>query len=71
MIPTNKRTIAKMFTPRATLERDLFDACKAGDIDRVRRIIASGVDPKKKTINKNYIFYREETPLHAACWYVV
>ena len=64
------RTIAKMSTQRAKLEKKLFSACEAGDVDRVRRIIAAGVDPKKKTINENDIGL-EETPLHAACRYVV
>ena len=72
MIPTNKRTIAKMSTQRAELEEELFSACEAGDVDRVRRVIAAGVDPKK-TINKNRGAWEliEETPLHAACRYVV
>ena len=46
----------------------LFSACKAGGVDRVRRAIADGVDPKK-TINKDS-FYKE-TPLHTACKYVI
>ena len=50
------------------LEKKLFSACEAGDVDRVRRAIAAGVDPKK-AISKDGISPRE-TPLHTACWYV-
>ena len=59
-----------MSTQRAKLEEELFRACKAGDVDRVCRVIAAGVDPKKKAVNENYRRL-EETPLHAACRYVV
>ena len=50
------------------LEKELFSACRAGDVDRVRRAIAAGVDPKK-AINKDSIL--TETPLHIACAYVI
>ena len=52
---------------QAELEEELFLACEAGDVDRVRRAIAAGVDPKK-AIN-NYSF--GETPLHTAGMYVI
>ena len=54
------------------LEKELFSACRAGDVDRVRRAIATGVDPKKVIYRDldftGYIY--EETPLHTACRYV-
>ena len=50
------------------IEKKLFSACEAGDVDRVRRAIADGVDPKT-AINKDRIF-AGETPLHTACRYV-
>ena len=53
---------------QAELEGELFRACEAGDVDRVRRAIAAGVDPKK-AINKD-LLSEEETPLHTACEYV-
>ena len=52
---------------RAELEKELFSACEAGDVDRVRKVIAAGVDPKK-AINKDLPQF---TPLHTACWYVI
>ena len=55
-----------MSTRLAELEKELFSACGAGDLDRVRRVISAGVDPKK-AIDEDYL---EETPLHAACRYV-
>ena len=57
-----------MTTRQAELEKELFSACKAGDVDRVRRAIAAGVDPKK-AINKDS--FLKETPLHTACEYVI
>ena len=50
------------------LEKELFSACEDGDVDRVRRAITDGVDPKT-AINKDRIF-AGETPLHTACRYV-
>ena len=55
-----------MSTRLAELERELFSACEAGNLDRVRRVIAAGVDPKK-AIREDY---SKETPLHTACRYV-
>ena len=46
---------------------DLFDACKKGDIARVRRAVADRVDVRK-VIDKNWA---NRTPLHCASWYVV
>ena len=43
--------------------RELFDACKGGDIARVRQAVADGVDVRK-VVNKNEW---NETPLHYAC----
>ena len=57
-----------MSTRQAELEKELFSTCKTGDVDRVRRAIAAGVDPKK-AINGGT--FSEETPLHTACEYVV
>jgi hypothetical protein len=58
-----------MFTrQKAELEKELFSACEAGDVDKVRRAIAAGVDPKKAT-NKHWIF-ADETPLYTACRYM-
>ena len=62
MIPRKMSTGTRL----AELERELFSACLDRDLDRVRRVIAAGVDPKKAT-NKDYF---EETPLHTACRYV-
>ena len=57
-----------MFHSReAELGKELFRACFAGDVDRVRRAIAAGVDPKK-VIDKDWF---SETPLHTACRYVI
>ncbi len=50
------------------LEKELFSACEAGDVERIRRAIADGVNPKK-AINNGLIF-PGETPLHVACRYV-
>ena len=44
------------------LEKELFSACEAGDIDRVRRAIAGGANPKRAV---RYTWL--ETPLHEAC----
>ena len=55
---------------QAELKKELFGACEADDVDRVRRAIAAGVDPKKATY---WDFARPiygETPLHIACRYV-
>ena len=57
-----------MTTHQAELEKELFTACRAGDIYRIRKAIAAGVDPKKAN-NKN-LFSNEKTPLHTACEYV-
>ena len=58
-----------MFRSReAELKEELFSACRAGDVDRVRRAIAAGVNPTWVT-NKDGIF-PGETPLHTACMYV-
>ena len=43
--------------------RDLFDACKRGDIAGVRQAVADGVDVRK-VVDKNLF---NETPLHCAC----
>ena len=51
-------------TRQAKLENELFSACKDGDVDRVRRAIAAGVDPK---VNEDV--FPKETPLHTACRY--
>ena len=55
-----------MSSRQAELEKELFRACKAGDVDRVRGAIAAGVDPKK-AIGKDT--FSGETPLHTACRY--
>ena len=55
-----------MFRSRQA-EEELFRACEAGDVDRIRRAIAAGVDPKK-AINDSFF---KETPLHTACEYVI
>ena len=51
---------------QAELMKELFSACKAGVVERVRRAIAAGVDPKK-AIDKDLF----STPLHTACKYVI
>jgi hypothetical protein len=56
-----------MSARQAELEKELFRACIAGDVDRVRRAIAAGVDPKK-AINKDTVY--KETPVHTACRYI-
>ena len=48
---------------RRDRERELFVACEAGDVERVRRVIADGVDPKK-TVDEEFL---NETPVHTAC----
>ena len=57
----------KMTTGQVELKKELFSACRAGDVDRVRRAIAAGVDPKNAI--KDWISI--ETPLHTACEYVI
>ena len=64
-----------MTTCLTKLENELFSACKAGDVDKVRRAIAAGVDPKK-AINRDLImnfagYIYGETPLHTACRHVM
>ena len=44
----------------------LFDACKRGDIARVREAVDNGVDVRK-VVDKSYY---NCTPLHWACEYV-
>ena len=57
-----------MFRSRqAELEKELFSACEAGDVDRVRRAITAGVDPKEAI--KDWLL--KETPLHTACRYIL
>ena len=57
-----------LYTRQAELKKELFSACRAGDVERVHRAIAAGVDPKK-AINKDS--FSKETPLHTACEYVI
>ena len=45
---------------------DLFDACREGDITRVRQAVAAGVNVRK-VVDKSWPNY---TPLHYACQYV-
>ena len=47
----------------STCDFILFDACKRGDIARVRQAVADGVDVRK-VVDKNEW---NETPLHCAC----
>ena len=58
-----------MSTQRANVERELFSACEAGDVDRVHRVIAAGADPRK-AIKRDILAGHGETPLHTACQYV-
>ena len=44
-------------------ESELFEACKAGDIEKIRRVVANGVNPTKVVYNH----YFDEVPLHWAC----
>ena len=44
----------------------LFEACKRGDIARVRQAVADGVDVRK-VVDKSWL---NNTPLHYACGYV-
>jgi hypothetical protein len=48
-------------------EKELFSACEAGDVDRVRSAITAGVDPKKATNKDPIRIFAEENPLHTAC----
>ena len=41
----------------------LFEACKAGDLEKIHRIVADGVDPTKLVYNS----YFDDVPLHWAC----
>ena len=43
--------------------KELFDACKRGDIARVRQAVADGIDVRK-VVNKDEW---NETPLNYAC----
>ena len=45
---------------------DLIDACEKGNVARVRRAVADGVDVRK-VIDKSW---DNRTLLHHACWYV-
>lgn len=45
----------------------LFEACKAGNLEKVHRIVADGVDPAKVVYNNFF----DEVPLHWACRLVV
>ena len=45
----------------------LEKACETGNLEDVKRAIASGVDPKLPFLK---FLYRAETPLHIACRYV-
>ena len=45
--------------------RDLFDACRKGDVARVRKAVADGVDVRN-VVNNTYF---NSTPLHYACEY--
>ena len=56
-----------MTTRQAELVGELFRACEAGDVDRVRKAIAAGVDPRKAIKDT----YSKVAPLHTACKYVV
>ena len=56
-----------MTTRQVELKNELFSACRAGDVDRVRRAIAAGVDPKNAIDD----WFSIETPLHTACKYVI
>ena len=57
-----------LFGPRPSCTKmstsDLFDACRSGDIARVRQAVADGVDVRK-VVNKNS--WLKESPLHYAC----
>lgn len=57
-----------MSTHQAKLEKELFRACIAGDVDTVRRVTAAGAD-LNKTVSKGTLTIRE-TPLLTACRYV-
>ena len=46
----------------------LFEACERGEIDNVRKIVAKGTDPRR--VRCDPAWGRNETPLHAACWWV-
>ena len=46
--------------------RDLFDACRRGDIARVRQAVADGLDVRK-VVDKSVFNY---APLQYACGYV-
>ena len=41
----------------------LYEACKDGDVNKLRRAIANGVDPKEVVFRE----LSDETPLHVAC----
>ena len=56
-----------MSSRQAELEKELFRACKVGDVDRVHTAIAAGVDPKTEAIGKDT--FSGDTPLHTACRY--
>ena len=51
----------------AELKRDrrLFKACRDGDIDAVKSIVAEGADPRG--VRRNPYIYYAESLLHAAC----
>ena len=48
------------------LEDKLFEACRDGDLEQIRKLITEGVDPKK--VKRGWTSYGlDATPLHVAC----
>ena len=45
-------------------EKRFFDACEAGEFEKIRNLITEGVNPKK-IVTPDF----KETPLHVACRY--
>ena len=60
-VSSNHHMIVKMST---AVENRFFEACRAGDVERIRRLIADGVNPKKIVADVSNV-----TPLHVACRY--
>ena len=52
-----------MSTP---LKERFFEACEAGDVEQIRKLVADGVNPKK-TVSSDTL---REAPLHVACRYI-
>ena len=49
-------------------ESQLFEACKTGDLAKVRRAVAEGLEVKN-AMDKSYFSHYSDSPLHYASGY--